>query len=207
MKNLLLALTLCLMPALVHASLVTFGFTGQIADCFICSAPLETNIFSGQYSFDSAGVDLNSNENQGFYIFAGYSGFVQVGDMIAEWTDLTIGIGDNRLAAIPGFRSDTYTIVGGNGTFIFSLQGCNGDIFAGDDLPLSPLSLLAFRPNCAIDYEAVMHNVGSIREGFGNLTSLYVVPEPPAWLLGVLSLLMLGLCSTLPAPSKLLRQN
>ena len=189
MKRLLGAVVFFLIPTLAHASPITFGFTGVIQACFFCNVTLPPGTtFQGQYTFD----DSAAPSPTGSYTFLGepYGGFVQVAGITITWEGLQIGVGNDIPQAIPGLLSDRYFVM--SSPFSFGLWGCNGNIFQDTSLPLVPVDPSLFHPSCSFGDEVVFHAGPQIIEAFGSLSTLFAVPEAPAWLVFGFGLIMVG---------------
>lgn len=143
--------------------------------------------FQGQYTCDSAAPSPT-----GSYTFLGepYGGFVQVAGITITWEGLQIGIGNDIPQAIPGLLSDRYFVM--SSPFSFGLWGCNGNIFQDTSLPLVPVDPRLFHPSCSFGDEVVFHAGPQIIEAFGSLSTLFAVPEAPAWLVFGFGLIMVG---------------
>jgi len=76
--------------------------------------------------------------------------------------------------------------------FSFGLWGCNGNIFQDTSLPLVPVDPSLFHPSCSFGDEVVFHAGPQIIEAFGSLSTLFAVPEAPAWLVFGFGLIMIG---------------
>jgi len=147
-----LTLAMLLLPAIVDASPITFGFTGVVSqdplldpnDPFGGTIAFGT-LFSGSYVFESTTPDGDLSANGGSYTSAGGTLSVTIGGNAFSASDfLNIGMGNNFVG------SDFYTVFARNTSgadpFDLSLtfQDLQGLVFGGALLPTDAPSFAAF---------------------------------------------------------------
>lgn len=147
-----LSLTILLLPAIVDASPITFGFTGVVSqdplldpvDPFGGSIAFGT-LFSGSYVFESTTPDGDLSANGGSYTSAGGMLSITIGGNAFIASDLlNIGVGNNFSG------SDFYTVFAQNTSgadpfdLSLTLQDLNATVFGGALLPTNAPSFAAF---------------------------------------------------------------
>jgi PEP-CTERM motif len=182
-----LSLIILLLPAIVHASQITFAFNGVVSqdplldpdDPFDGSIAFGT-LFSGSYLFESTTPDTDVSANGGSYTSGGMLSITIGGNAFIASDLLNIGVGNNFAG------SDFYTVFAQNMTgadpfdLSLTLQDLQGSVFGNALLPTNPPSLAAFELATLFFTGAIAGNQVQID---GQLTSLTCtdgcVPDGP----------------------------
>lgn len=207
-----LSLIILLLPAIVEASPITFGFTGVVSqdplldpdDPFGGSIAFGT-LFSGSYVFESTTPDGDPSASGGSYTSAGGTLSLTIGGNSFIASDLlNIGVGNNFSG------SDFYTVFARNTSgadpfdLSLTLQDLQGSVFGGALLPTDAPSFAAFELATLFFTGTVGGNQVQIDGQLRSLTCIAgcvpgggtgtpVVPEPATFALLSAGLAAIGL--------------